>query len=94
MDKWIDLDGEGLSGILTEQADAWFYKPNQGRGEFGPPQVLAEKPSLADLNSGWQQLMDLAGVRKKNEKPGISILYQVTGWNTRMKIWETECTIQ
>ncbi|TFH39602.1 MAG: toxin, partial [ANME-2 cluster archaeon] len=59
--QWVDLDGEGLSGILTEQADAWFYKPNQGGGEFGPLQVLAEKPSLADRSSGRQQLMDLAG---------------------------------
>ncbi|MGH8657945.1 MAG: SpvB/TcaC N-terminal domain-containing protein, partial [Gammaproteobacteria bacterium] len=24
--QWIDLDGEGLSGVLTEQADGWFYK--------------------------------------------------------------------
>jgi hypothetical protein len=23
--QWVDLDGEGLSGILTEQAGAWFY---------------------------------------------------------------------
>jgi RHS repeat-associated protein len=59
--RWVDLDGEGLSGILTEQADAWFYKPNKGGGEFGQLQLLAEKPSLADLNSGRQQLMDLAG---------------------------------
>jgi hypothetical protein len=22
--QWVDLDGEGVSGILTEQADAWF----------------------------------------------------------------------
>ncbi|MCJ7623624.1 MAG: FG-GAP-like repeat-containing protein, partial [Anaerolineaceae bacterium] len=59
--QWVDLDGEGLSGILTEQADTWFYKPNQGGGEFGPLQVLAEKPSLADLSGGRQQLIDLAG---------------------------------
>src|SRR5207249_3696061 len=26
--QWVDLDGEGLSGILTEQAGSWFYKPN------------------------------------------------------------------
>ena len=25
--RWVDLDGEGLSGILTEQAGSWFYKP-------------------------------------------------------------------
>ena len=26
--QWVDLDGEGLSGILTEQAEAWYYKRN------------------------------------------------------------------
>ena len=26
--RWVDLDGEGLSGILTEQAGSWFYKAN------------------------------------------------------------------
>jgi hypothetical protein len=25
---WVDLDGEGLSGILTEQRGSWFYKAN------------------------------------------------------------------
>ena len=26
--QWVDLDGEGISSILTEQAGAWFYKRN------------------------------------------------------------------
>ncbi|HMG20953.1 MAG TPA: SpvB/TcaC N-terminal domain-containing protein, partial [Kofleriaceae bacterium] len=26
--RWVDLDGEGLSGVLTEQGGAWFYKRN------------------------------------------------------------------
>ena len=26
--QWVDLDGEGISGILIEQAGAWFYKRN------------------------------------------------------------------
>ena len=26
--QWMDLDGEGTSGVLTEQADAWYYKRN------------------------------------------------------------------
>ncbi|MEJ7808397.1 MAG: SpvB/TcaC N-terminal domain-containing protein, partial [Telluria sp.] len=26
--RWADLDGEGLSGILTQQGGAWFYKRN------------------------------------------------------------------
>lgn len=59
--QWIDLDGEGVSGILTEQADAWFYKPNMGEGRFGPLKVVASKPSLADLSSGRQELLDLNG---------------------------------
>ena len=59
--QWIDLNGEGLSGILTQQSDAWFYKPNRGNGKFAPLQRVATIPSVADLNSGQQQLMDLAG---------------------------------
>jgi RHS repeat-associated protein len=59
--QWVDLDGEGVSGILTEQAGAWFYKPNLGDGRFGPLQTVATKPSLADLSGGRQQLLDLAG---------------------------------
>jgi len=27
--RWVDLDGEGLTGVLTEQAGGWFYKPNE-----------------------------------------------------------------
>src|SRR5262249_25345120 len=59
--QWVDLDGEGISGILTEQADAWFYKPNLGDGHFGPVKTVAPKPSLATLNTGRQQFLDLSG---------------------------------
>jgi RHS repeat-associated protein len=72
--RWVDLDGEGLSGILTEQGGSWFYKPNLSpvnqqtvAGEqvtlprFGPVQLVARQPSLASLGSGRQQLMDLSG---------------------------------
>jgi RHS repeat-associated protein len=59
--QWVDLDGEGLSGFLTEQAGAWFYKPSRGEGRFGPLERVAAQPSLADLKSGRQQLLDLAG---------------------------------
>ncbi len=59
--QWVDLDGEGVSGILTEQAGAWFYKPNRGDGRFGPLETVTAKPSLADLGGGRQQLLDLAG---------------------------------
>ncbi|MDR4467886.1 MAG: FG-GAP-like repeat-containing protein [Nitrospira sp.] len=59
--QWVDLDGEGASGILTEQGNAWFYKPNWGDGKFGPVETVLLKPSLAALGSGRQQLLDLAG---------------------------------
>lgn len=59
--QFTDLDGEGISGVLTEQASNWFYKPNLGNGKFGEIQVLETKPSLASLNGGQQQLLDLAG---------------------------------
>ncbi|WON73555.1 SpvB/TcaC N-terminal domain-containing protein [Nitrosospira sp. Is2] len=69
----IDLDGEGLSGILTEQAGAWFYKRNQSAlpvidqdgkkitvARFSPLETVATMPAPARLSSG-QQLLDLAG---------------------------------
>ncbi len=59
--RFVDLDGEGLSGILTEQAATWYYKPNLGDGRFGPLQAVAQQPSLAELRGGQQQLLDLAG---------------------------------
>ena len=72
--SWVDLDGEGLSGILTEQGKGWFYKRNlspinilQENGTenlaacFGPAELVAEKPSLAAVSAGRQQFLDLAG---------------------------------
>ena len=51
--QWVDLDGEGLSGILTEQAGGWFYKRNLSQSEsagaarvarFAPLELVAAKP--------------------------------------------------
>ncbi len=86
----IDLDGEGISGILTEQGTGWFYKQNLGNLEFepvpgdidGPPEppvpantgsvrfapscLVTSKPSLANLQRGQTQIMDLAGDGQKD----------------------------
>lgn len=59
--QWLDLDGEGISGILTEQATGWFYKRNLGNAQFAPVQRVATKPSVANLQDSQQRLMDLAG---------------------------------
>ncbi len=72
--QWVDLDGEGLSGVLTEQAGGWFYKRNmspvnlvrdngseRAEAKFAPVELVARKPSLAAVSSGQQQFLDLAG---------------------------------
>jgi RHS repeat-associated protein len=48
---WIDLYSEGVSGILTEQANAWWYKQNLGNGQFANAALVVPKPSLNGLNS-------------------------------------------
>ncbi len=70
--QWMDLDGEGTSGILTEQADGWYYKRNlsasnqvpEGGHEhtvarFGPAELIASKPAVG--LAGGAQFLDLAG---------------------------------
>ncbi|HMV56102.1 MAG TPA: SpvB/TcaC N-terminal domain-containing protein [Nitrospira sp.] len=62
--QWTDLHGEGIPGILTEQAGTWFYKRNlspisKRPGEFSPMECVALKPNLA--LAGGAQFMDLAG---------------------------------
>ena len=70
--RWTDLHGEGIPGILTEQAGAWFYKRNlspipqtqldgqvQVKAQFAPLETVALKPNVA--LSGGAEFMDLAG---------------------------------
>ncbi|MEQ9238013.1 SpvB/TcaC N-terminal domain-containing protein [Coleofasciculus sp. E2-BRE-01] len=70
--QWVDLDGEGVSGILTEQGEGWFYKRNlspinsvQDNGgdrveaRFAAVERVRSKPA-AGLASG-SQFLDLAG---------------------------------
>jgi len=65
--QWIDLDGEGLSGILAEQQQngAWYYKRNLSSlpvvgadgsrtvvARFAPMERVTSMPSLANPNQG------------------------------------------
>src|SRR5207244_2711027 len=56
-------DGEGLTGVLSAQAGAWFYKRNLGGGALAPVMRLASQPSVAA--AGGLQLLDVAGDGKK-----------------------------
>jgi RHS repeat-associated protein len=59
--RFVDLDGVGISGVLSEQDQAWFYKPNLGGGRFGATEVVRERPALATLDDAAHRLMDIAG---------------------------------
>ncbi|MCB0838622.1 MAG: toxin, partial [Bacteroidetes bacterium] len=59
--RWIDLYGEGLSGILSPDRGAWRYRPNLGNGKFGPMGTVAEIPVVSSLFSPDVQLMDQDG---------------------------------
>ena len=58
--QWVDLDGEGLPGVLTQQAGALFYKQNLGGGKLAPVRRLSTKPAMAQLGGG-QHITDLDG---------------------------------
>jgi len=58
--RWLDLDGVGISGVLSEQGTGWYYKRNLGNGRFGATELVSRKPSLGTLGAG-QQLLDIAG---------------------------------
>lgn len=58
--QFTDLYNEGLSGILTEQANGWYYKQNLGDGRFEQAKLISPKPSFAGLG-GALQLTDLDG---------------------------------
>ncbi|BAU54872.1 SpvB/TcaC N-terminal domain-containing protein [Mucilaginibacter gotjawali] len=57
--QWTDLYSEGISGILSEQADGWFYKENWGNGQFSPAKLVNPRPSFNGLSDGTIALQDL-----------------------------------
>lgn len=68
--QFVDLFNEGLSGILSEQGNGWYYKHNLGDGQFEQAKLVSPKPSfsglgavllLADLDAdGGKQLVSYA----------------------------------
>ena len=59
--QWVDLDGEGIPGVLIDAEGAWYYKSNRGQGTLAPPRLLAPVPAPSSLTSGVQKLEDLGG---------------------------------
>jgi RHS repeat-associated protein len=63
--QWVDLWNEGVFGILTEQANAWFYKSNLGDGNFSAAIPVIPKPSFIGLQNDSLQLQDLEADGRK-----------------------------
>jgi RHS repeat-associated protein len=72
--QWLDLDGEGLPGVLAEQDDGWYYRRNLSASTFGfdggqptasarfePLSEVTSLPSFAQPNTPRHQFIDLAG---------------------------------
>lgn len=59
--RWVDLDGEGLPGLLVTTPCAWFYQANRGDGTLVAPSLERALPSPSELLMGTPQLVDLDG---------------------------------
>ncbi|NNV57631.1 insecticidal toxin complex protein [Panacibacter sp. KCS-6] len=83
--QFTDLFNEGLSGMLTEQANGWYYKHNLGGGKFERAKLVTPKPTFAGLGSqlqwadlnadGGKQLVNFA-----NEPKGYFELDEDNEW--------------
>lgn len=83
--QWVDLYGEGISGILTEQGGAWYYKQNLGNldnegVQFTRAQQVAVTPSIKGLNNGTLAIQDLEANGEKQvivNSPTIKGYYSI-----------------
>lgn len=74
--QWVDLYSEGIAGILTEQAEGWFYKSNKGadatgQAMFAPAQKVLSKPSFNGLGTPTLSIRSLAADGQKQ-----AVVYQ------------------
>ncbi|HTC20651.1 MAG TPA: toxin TcdB middle/N-terminal domain-containing protein, partial [bacterium] len=76
--EWVDLDSEGSPGILSRQADGWYYKRNlsplpiqqpdgtfAAMARFAPSETVLTQP-VPSMSGTRQQIMDLAGDGRKS----------------------------
>lgn len=94
--QWIDIDSEGLPGVLSEQAGSWFYRRNLSANNlvesaatpcFGPIEILTSRPAPS-LHSAGTHLTDLDGTGNidlvvLDDNEGVRGFYERTtndGW--------------
>lgn len=81
---FTDLFNEGLNGILTEQANGWYYKHNLGGGKFERAKAVSPKPSFSGLGAGMQ----LADLDADGGKQLVSFEGPVAGYFELGEDWE------
>ena len=72
--RWLDLDGDGLPGVLSVDAGCWWYQRPAGDGRMDPPVPVADLP-LTARRDGPPQLTDVDGSGRLSAvgvEPGIS----------------------
>jgi RHS repeat-associated protein len=88
--QWVDLYGEGINGILTEQAEGWFYKNNLGdvdedhQVRFARAEKVIAKPSFVGVASGALSIQDLEANGQKQvvvNSPGVQGFFELTAEN-------------
>lgn len=72
--QWVDLDSEGISGILTEQANALFYKRNLGNAKITLPKDRKSPPESLNLTEEEAAAIEFAAVELVATKPSVSNL--------------------
>jgi RHS repeat-associated protein len=72
--QWLDLEEEGLPGLVIEDDGAWFFKRNLGGGRFAPARHVSSRPTNAGFATGGQTLLALPGAEETSlvdVRPGV-----------------------
>ena len=96
--RWLDLDGEGVAGVLSETAGAWTFAPNLSPvavGDDGAPAArlgasapVPTIPAPARPDEAGTRFLDLAGdgrpdlVRLERAAPGFHERDPGVGWGS------------
>ncbi|WP_335990359.1 SpvB/TcaC N-terminal domain-containing protein [Glycomyces sp. MUSA5-2] len=89
---WVDLDGDGVAGVLASRAGAWYYLRNhtplepEGPVRFTTAQHVDPRPETGRLNVGTDLLLDTDGsgrpdfVRLDGPVTGIAVREEDGRW--------------
>jgi RHS repeat-associated protein len=73
--RLVDLNAEGIPGLLVEGHSSLIYKPPAGDGRFHPARPLPSRPTVSGRGPGSVRLMDIDGsgrmsvVQRRKELP-------------------------